>query len=141
MNGYGWCVLRAQPPPEQHLGPDPDDLDADRARREADEALWGAFRARMAEVDEPFLRWDLVDQNNNDSGVLTFSVSRNHRASGVWAMLDWIAAHALGAYGLFFVHDDEGPHPDVFRVHRVRHGRVDELADPLLGPVWPDLER
>ena len=66
-------------------------------------------------------------------------------------MLEWIAANGSGSYGLFYVHDDEdilGPkrfgrgtvnYDNVFRVHRVMNGSVEELADPFFGPIIPNL--
>ncbi|MCA9562508.1 MAG: hypothetical protein KC561_03420 [Myxococcales bacterium] len=151
MNGYGWLLLRARPPEEARaLESDPDRRD-DRARQE-NLRLWADFRAWMEANAEPMLRWELTEANNNDHGVLTFSVSRNHRASAVWEMLDWIAACGPGSYGLFYVHDDEDAasndsygraatdHSNVFRVHRLLRGTLTELDDPFFGPVWPETE-
>lgn len=66
-------------------------------------------------------------------------------------MLEWIAEHGPGSYGLFHVQDDEDlggfgdrqggdDHSNVFRIHRVLNGRVDELPDPFFGRIVPDIE-
>lgn len=102
---------------------------------------------------DAFMVWQLAERNNNDSGVLTFSVSRNHRASGLWDMLDWIATHAPGAYGVAFVHDDEDDAANdgsgrggfdgsnEFRVHRILHGTITEMDDAYFGSIYPGLDR
>jgi hypothetical protein len=150
MNGYGWCLLRATRPAEAgHLEPDPDARD--KHADHANSLLWAGFRAWMEANGDPFLIWQFSEHNNNDSGVLTFSVSRNHRLSGVWGMLDWIAFHGPGSYGLFFVYDDEDDgtnnngragidHSSTFRVHRLLHGTLTEMADPFFGEIWPGLD-
>ena len=150
MNGYGWCVLRArQPSDARSLEPDPDRRDEEAER--ADGVLWADFRTWMETSGDPFIVWTLCERNNNDRGVLTFSVSRNHRSSAVWAMLAWIASHGPGSYGLFYVHDDEdvvrtpgkgrptGDHSNSFRVHRLVHGVLTEMDDPFFGEIWPTL--
>ena len=84
--------------------------------------------------------------------MLLFGIARNHRASPVWAMLEWIAARGPGSYGLFFAHDDEDivdpsrhgrgiaeDYSNVFRVHRIKNGVVTELADPFFGPLTPTI--
>lgn len=151
LSGYGWCVLRALPPGSADaLEPDPDRVDA--LADEADERLWADFRTWMNENENQlvWVRWNLVEHNNNARGVLTFHVSRNHSAPEAWVMLRWIAEHGPGSYGLYFVHDDEDDgraegavgvdHSNVFRVHRLRHGVFTEMDDPFFGPVFPDLE-
>ena len=107
LNGYGWCVLRAmEPDTVDALAPD-DDHQADALADTADQQLWAEFRSFMATCESPLLRWHLTDHLNNDRGVLLFHVSRNHTAPEAWSMLNWIAAHGPGSYGLFYVHDDE----------------------------------
>lgn len=150
VRGYGWCVLRARQSPDQRfvepgLGTWDDDEEADRANH----AFWADFRAWMAGIGDPSIAWSFSEHNNNDEGVLTFSVSRNHRSSDVWEMLSWIAANGPGSCGLFYVHDDEdvvrearggravGDHSNRFRVHRMLHGVVSELADPFFGDISP----
>jgi hypothetical protein len=151
MNGYGWCLLRAtRPGGAGHLEPDPDARDEQSDH--ADSLLWASFRAWMGANGDPFMVWQFSERSNNDSGVLTFSVSRNHRLSGVWEMLDWIAVHGPGSYGLFFVHDDEDnavndgygragvDYSNTYRVHRLLHGTLTEMEDPFFGAIWPGLE-
>jgi hypothetical protein len=148
LNGYGWCVLRAEAPSEGlALEPDPDVCDDVMDCR--DRRLWADFRLWMEACGDPWITWTLSEDSNNDRGVLTFSVSRNHRSSAVWAMLGWIASNGRGSYGLFGVHDDEdvardaasdrdmGDFSNRFRVHRVLHGVVTEMDDPFFGDVRP----
>ena len=49
-----------------------------------------------------------------------------------------------GSYGIFYVNDDEDTSREyfgnVFRVHRLMSGNVEELADPFFGPIIPNLE-
>lgn len=96
----------------------------------------------METLGDDFVQWTLTEQSNNDRGVLVFSVSRNHRTSGVWAMLDWIAVHGPGSYGLFYVHDDElaGVDGNRYRVHRLLHGVITDMDDPFFPDVVPALE-
>jgi hypothetical protein len=67
-------------------------------------------------------------------------------------MLDWIVTNAPGSYGLFYCHDDEDTmvrnaygrvplmdYDNVFRVHRIKNGRIDELADPFFGLIDGDV--
>lgn len=147
MRGYGWCLVRATVPVAESF-----DVEQHREWRAANEALWADFRAWMSNITSPFLIWHLTEFNNNDSGVLTFSVSRNHRHSDVWYMLQWIARNGPGSYGLFYVHDDEDERTDLtehgspvefdnaFRVHRLMNGKIDELDDPFFGEITPNLE-
>ena len=148
--GVGWCVLRSSQLP--YATATIDDLHAVDAQVDAaDEQLWRDFRAWMSENASPFLSWTLHEQHNNHRGVLQCFVSRNHRSSPFWPMLEWIAEHGPGSYGLFHVQDDEdlgdfgdrqsgGDHSNVFRIHRVLNGRVDELPDPFFGKIVPDIE-
>jgi hypothetical protein len=146
----GWCVLRTSR--EAYRTASVQDVRAeDRAIDAADARLWADFRLWMAENPSPWLLWTLYEHHNNHNGFLQVYLSRNHRASPFWDMLEWVAAHGPGSYGLFHVHDDEDakgppygrPIPDdydhVFRVHRILNGRVDELADPFFGPIVPNL--
>lgn len=146
MRGYGWCVLRAVPPPAgESLERDPDRFDS--VADEADEQLWHAVRQRMAATASPSLQWHLAEHLNDDRGVLLFHVARNHTSSEVMDTLAWIGEHGPGSYGLVHIHDDEddGVHrrptgvdrSNVFRVLRLRDGLVTELDDPFLGPIWP----
>ena len=146
LTGFGWCHLRSLKPAATAA------LEQDQVVAAADEALWRSFRDWMAETTSPFLDWRLVDHLNNASGLLTFTVSRNHRSSHVWTMLDWIVENGPASYGLFYVHDDEdskGNHSydrgnadrsNVFRVHRLMNGQIVELPDPFFGQIVPALE-
>jgi hypothetical protein len=151
MVGYGWCVLRSSREPyrdatlEMALAMDEDVKAADRR-------LWESFRTWMADHDEFFIKWTLHEELNNHNGILLFCVSRNHRASRVWDMLQWIAETGPGSYGLFYVLDDEdqvgNPHygrglidfSNEFRVHRIANGTITEHADPFLSPIIPTLD-
>lgn len=145
MLGFGWCHLRSSREPLRDVPLESVDA-IDAAIDQADELLWGEFREWMEANAEHFLQWQLHDQINNHCGLLTYCVSRNHRTSGVWSMLEWIAENAPGSYGLFYCHDDEdtmgdyGRHPpmdydNVFRVHRIMNGQLTELCDPFFGPI------
>ena len=148
--GYGWCVLRSSR--EVYRTADIDSVDTiDDQVDAADRELWAHFRQWMATHDECYIKWDLHEHLNNHRGILMFCVSRNHRASHVWGMIQWIAEHGTGSYGLLYVHDDEdqigNPHygrgaddfSNAFRVHRISNGCVTEMSDPFLSPIVPTL--
>ncbi len=151
LSGSGWCVLRASR--EVYRDATVDEVEPlDTLLDWADKVLWAEFRAWMAAHETPWLIWHLHEQHNNDRGMLMFYIARNHRASPVWAMLEWIATHGPGSYGLFYVHDDEDivdasrhgrgiteDYDNVFRVHRIMNGAVTELADPFFGPLMPNI--
>ena len=152
MLGFGWCHLQTSREPLRGASLD-DVARLDDEIDRADDAMFAAFRKLMSEHDESLLSWTLLERYNNDHGLLNYSLSRNHRASGVWDMLDWIVKNAPGSYGLFYCHDDEdtmdrnsyGRNPpmdydNVFRVHRIKEGRLEELADPFFGQIEGDLE-
>lgn len=118
-----------------------------------DQKLWNEFRTWMEESAECFIQWQLCESLNNEKGLLTWCVSRNHRTSAVWEMLDWIVTHGPGSYGLFYCHDYEdtpdrnfiGRHPpmdydSVFRVHRLLNGELTELDDPFFGLVQGNID-
>lgn len=149
--GVGWCVLRSSRSGYETASvADAEAVDA--AIDAADLALWSSFRDWMTANSSPWLVWTLYEHHNNHHGLLQVFLSRNHRSSPFWQMLDWIATNGSGSYGLFYVHDDEdivGPERDgrgiadydnVFRVHRIMNGRVDELVDSFFGPIVPTLE-
>jgi hypothetical protein len=150
MVGYGWCVLRSSR--EDYRGANINDVDEiDDLVDAADTELWSRFRKWMASNDESYIKWALHEQLNNRRGILMFCVSRNHRASSVWDMVQWIAEQGTGSYGLFYVHDDEDQigninydrgtedFSNVFRVHRIANGVVTEMSDPFLSPIVPTL--
>ena len=148
LSGYGWCRLLTPRPPV--LGTDETVLEAADA---ADERLWAEFRSFMSSQDTRWIKWQLHDYLNNDTGVLTYCLSRNHREPQVFDMLAWIARHGSASHGLLYVHvhDDEdesdrstrrgepGDHANAYRVHRLMNGEVTELADPFFGPITPGL--
>jgi hypothetical protein len=149
--GFGWCHLQTSR--ECLRDASPDDVDRiDEELDRADATMFAAFREWMREQDDPFLVWTLLEQHNNDHGLLTYNLSGNHRSSAVWSMLDWIVTNAPGSYGLFYCHDDEDTvnrntydrnppmdYDNVFRVHRIKNGKLEELADPFFGLIEGDL--
>jgi hypothetical protein len=144
---YGWCVLRSSREPYRSATFETVD-DIDDQVDAADRELWKAFRAWMSERGAS-ARWQLIEQFNIDRGTLQFFDSKNHRASVVWDMMQWIAKHGPGSFGLFYVHDDEdvpgnknygrgdADFTNEFRVHRIANGEVVELADQYLSPIVP----
>ncbi len=149
LSAYGWVAMRAHPPAERGwLETDPDFGDVERhdaARRQADDEMFDAFQ-RWLSSDHSSLMCQFLPNSNNDRGVLTFHVSRNHTAPELEALLDWICEHAPGSYGLVYVLDDEddGSHrrttgidnSNRFRVLRILHGQVEEMDDPFFGDVY-----
>ncbi|WP_343123301.1 Imm7 family immunity protein [Verrucomicrobium sp. BvORR034] len=152
MLGFGWCHLQSSREPLRTATIDRG-TEVDASIAAADARLFAEFRAWMADHCDPWLQWSLFEDLNNHHGLLNFCLSRNHRTSSVWAMLEWIRIHAPGSYGLFYCHDDEdtmgrGRHDrnppmdfdNVFRVHRLKLGVLEELPDPFLGQIQGDLE-
>ena len=150
--GFGWCHLRSSRVAIRDAKlSDIDQVDAEIDA--ADQKLWNEFRTWMEVSAESFIQWQLCESLNNEKGLLTWCVSRNHRSSAVWEMLDWVVTHGPGSYGLFYCHDDEdtressfiGRHPsmdydNVFRVHRLLHGELTELDDPFFGLVQGNID-
>lgn len=149
--GFGWCQLRSSREPYRNATLD--EVDAvDAAVKRADAELFDKFECWLKQNDDPWLQIQFSRELNNHTGLVTFAVSRNHRTSAVWTMLDWIRDNGPGSYGLFYCHDDEdGPgsyegrqppmdYDNVFRVHRLLAGRLDELDDPFFGPVRGDVD-
>lgn len=105
----------------------------------------------MDENAGPLIAWSLTDQLNNHSGLLQFSVSKNHRSTPMWDMLNWLCSRSDGVYGLVYVHDDEdllGMHhygrgdkdnSNEFRVWRLLKGQLQEFDDPFLSPIVPTI--
>jgi hypothetical protein len=150
LHGYGWCVLRSSREPYRDVAPLGEAIDRiDDAMDKADSELCVLFERWMDDNATAELRWAMYTQPWSRSGVLSYYVARNHRASCVWNMLGWNAEHGPGSYGLLYVHDDEDlmgnesygrgqqDYSKVFRVHRLANGRIDELADPFLSPHFP----
>jgi len=127
-------------------------IKVEAAMDEADIDVYAEFREWMADQNDGLLSWNLHERLNFHHGVLTYSLARNHRTSLVWGMLEWIRTHAPGSYGLFYCYDDEdhmnrdayGRKPtmdfdNVYRVHRLKGGVIEELPDPFFGQVYGDL--
>ncbi|MBO6516768.1 MAG: hypothetical protein JJ975_09470 [Bacteroidia bacterium] len=79
----------------------------------------------------------------NYSVYLTITVAHNHKADHVIDFFKWISSIAIGSYGLLYVHDDEDikrGNDNRFKVWRMRKGKVDELDDPFLSPIHPEVE-
>ena len=159
LSGYGWCILRSTREPYHNT--DSSEIDAiDNMVNAADRELWVSFHGWLESNPSPWVKCHFHEQLNNQTGILMFCVSRNHRSSPVWDMLKWIASNGPGSYGLFFVNDDEDSHDatdgpqrysrftppvtydftNVFRVHRIANGEVVELEDPFFGTITPNLE-
>lgn len=137
----GWCVLRTSR--DAYTRAKSEDAHIiDGSIAEADARLWAAFREWMEMNSSPWLLWTLHEQHNNHKGMLQVYLSRNHRGSPFWDMLVWIAEHGPGSYGLFYVNDDEVSESsgNIFRVHRIMNGRLDEMPDPFFGTIVPNLE-
>src|SRR4051794_5475164 len=87
--GIGWCILRSSR--AAYATTDVKGVDAlDKATRAADEVLWSRFTDWMHANAKPWVLWTLHEQHNNRRGVLQVFVSRNHRGSPFWDMLNWI---------------------------------------------------
>lgn len=146
FSGYGWCRLSTARPPV--LGSDEEALEAADA---ADALLWSEYRNFMSRLNCQWIEWQLHDYANNDTGVLTFSVSRNHRRPEVFEMFEWIARSGPASHGLLYVHDDEdeqdqarrrgqsGDFSNLYRVYRLMNGEIAELSDPFFGQITPGL--
>lgn len=78
----------------------------------------------------------------NCSVYLTITVAHNHQGGHVIDFFKWVSSIAVGSYGLLYVQDDEqkNGNENRFMVWRMRKGQVDELADPFLSPVNPEIE-
>lgn len=147
MLGFGWCHLRSNRAilanaTLGNIGQIESEID------EADKRLWENFRVWMLGNVDPFTQWTLSENLNNHHGLLTYCLSRNHRSSSVWEMLQWIAKNGSGSYGLFYCHDDEDTmdrnsfnrqppmdYDNVFRVYRLLNGNITELDDPFFGLI------
>jgi hypothetical protein len=150
--GFGWCHLRSDREPLRNATLN-EVVSLEALMDQADRELWQNFRDWMATLNEPFIQWQFFEALNNHQGLLTYCVSRNHRTSGVWSMLEWIAKNGPGSYGLFYCHDDEdsmngrvdGRNPpmdcdNLFRVHRMMHGHLTELNDPFFGLIEGNID-
>ena len=148
LSAYGWVIVRSSR--AACAGADAADCDElDDLADAADEKLFAALEAFLRPMMIPDLDWSLRRQMNNERGILMLSSSRNHRSGRPSALqvLDWLAEHGPGSYGLIYLHDDEdgrtGPASggggtidfrEHYRVWRLRDGKIDELDDPFLSP-------
>ena len=145
---HGWAVIQSSR--EKYKRSDPDDwFVLDEESQKEDEELWKRFRLWMSENDDSFVVWQLTEQLNNHHGLLQYSISRNHRSSVLWGMLEWLANSSVSTYGIVYVHDDEDQennknygrgtedHSNNYRVWRVLQGEVVELEDSFLSPIVP----
>ena len=84
-------------------------------------------------------------RNINGAWRLFVMGHRNH-ASGDWpdvvALFEWIAANALGSYGILSCHDDEDSNgrDNEFQVFTLRRGHLTRSHDPYLSPFFPMVE-
>ena len=106
MIGFGWIHLQTSR--EVYNSTSISEISAiDDQIESFDDRMFNNFRSWINQQGDPFFLWNLADHNNNHCGLLTFSLSRNHRTSVVWDVLDWVIQNAPGSYGLFYCHDDE----------------------------------
>jgi hypothetical protein len=142
----GWVVVRVSR--DAYIGVRNDQLDfIDDEVDARDRDLWSRLFAWLEANAEDWMRWHFVEALNNARGVLQVFVSRNHRSSSLWELMDWIAENGPGSYGLIYVWDDEDnghgrevriqDHSNEFRVWRILNGKVEEFADPFLSPIVP----
>lgn len=158
---YGWVIVRSSLDSLRAL-PEAGDAShllaeelADDSVANSDERLFDRIERFLASHEPPDLDWHFRRHMNNEDGILMFSSSRNHRGCNPTAVevLRWIAEQGPDSYGLVYVHDDEdcgesgrmrgrtgNDHRNEFRVWRLRLGRIDELDDPFLSPIGPDLD-
>jgi len=79
----------------------------------------------------------------NYSVYLTITAAHNHQGGHVIDFFKWVSSIASGSFGLLYVQDDEDierGNENKFKVWRMRKGKVDELEDPFLSPVNPEIE-
>jgi repressor of nif and glnA expression len=79
----------------------------------------------------------------NGATYLNITVAHNRHGEHVIDFFKWISSIAIGSYGLLYVQDDEDfqrGNDNQFKVWRMRKGKVDELDDPFLSPIHPNIE-
>src|SRR4051812_27645757 len=103
----GWVVVRSSRQPYEtvvsgdKLGTESVDLDLDAIDaidgvvQQADEILFDRLEAFLADFNPPDLDWHFRRRMNNESGLLQFYSSRNHRSSNPTAIqvLTWLASN------------------------------------------------
>ncbi len=122
---------------------------------EADAKLFDDLEMYLKSEIPNLVDYTLTRQLNNDSGILRFSSSTNHRRSPPNAIqvLEWVKEHGPDSYGLLYVHDDEDEgewakkygrtgenFQNVFRVWVLKNGVITENEDFYLSPVPDDLQ-
>ncbi len=146
----GWFVVRAARPGYRDASFE--DLDSlDECYDAQDEQLWDALEAWLNARADGLLQWNFQRRFNNHRGLLQLIVSRNHRASTVWDLLEWLS-RSEGTYGLLHVHDDEDvrgadiegfgaiANANAFKVWCLKRGVLTEHVEPLLSPIVPLLQ-
>ena len=144
----GWAIVRSSRAPYEAVegleGTEIDDVDD--AVDQADDVLFDALERYLKPHQAPDLEWQFRRRMNNHSGMLHFHSSRNHRGVKPTAieLLEWLAEHGPGSFGLAYLHDDEDvrdgtDHSNEFRVWRLCGGSIEELSDPFLSPIVPNL--
>lgn len=75
--------------------------------------------------------------------ITSLSNHRSRRSAEIYQLVDWIAAHFPGAYGLLYERDDEpglSGGTEAFTVRALARGRVSVHSDPSLSPIQPTIE-
>lgn len=93
LRAYGWAVLRSRTPTSTAAGESADPLED----HDADRRLARPCQGWMDGGDWPFVKWRLVEENNNDRAVLIFSVSKNHSSPELHELLQWVVQNGPGA--------------------------------------------
>jgi hypothetical protein len=96
-----------------------------------------AYLAQLPDYGLIDLRWM--------NGIPFLQVAGQPNHNGGWSdiileLFQRIGRIAPGSYGLLHLWDDEGAHPNEFRVYRLVRGRLSEHDDTLLSPTVPTLE-
>ena len=79
----------------------------------------------------------------NGETYLTLTIGHNHRVEHPFGFIKWIAEIAIGSFGIIYVFDDEDidrKNNNSFKVWRIKKGIVEELDDPFLSPIIPQIE-
>ncbi|MEU7861826.1 Imm7 family immunity protein [Nonomuraea sp. NPDC049141] len=127
MEYHGWVTIRETAGVE-------DDYDS-LLERQVEEIR--AYLAQIPDYGLIDLRWL--------NGIPSLHVAGHPNHDSGWAdtLLDLfqrIGRLAPGSYGLLHLWDDEGTHPNEFRVYRLVRGQLSEHTDSLLSPAIPTLE-
>lgn len=142
FNAHGWIIIRSSR--AKYAGIDAMDPLIERLDDEvkvADKLVWDAFELFLESMrNRTLLRGQFIRDLNHVSGYFGFLISRNHSKVELDNLLDWIITNAVGSYGIVYIHKDEGPHPNEFRIIRINRGAYSEHADPFLSPIFPTVE-